>query len=38
MSAMRLPIPFAGRCLAFAGLPVAVDTLRARLDPRMWLR
>ena len=36
MSAMHLPVPFAGRSLASAGLLVTVDALCARLDG--WVR
>ena len=37
MSAMRLPLPFAGRNLAFAGLPATADVHHAGLDPRVRL-
>jgi len=36
MIAGNLPVPFAGRNLAFAGTPVTVDMRRAWLDP--WVR
>ena len=38
MSAAHLPVPFAGRSLAFAGLPVTVDVHHAWLDPQVRLR
>lgn len=38
MSAMHPPVPLAGLSLAIAGLPVTVNMLCARLDPRMRLR
>ena len=37
MSAVRLPLPFAGRSLAFAGLPVTVNVYHAWLDTRVRL-
>ena len=37
MSAVRLPLPFAGRSLAFGGLLVTVDVRHARLGPRVRL-
>ena len=36
MSALRPPLPFAGRNLTLAGLLVTVDALCARLD--RWVR
>lgn len=38
MRPVRVPVLFAGLNLAIAGLPVTVDTLCARLDPRVRLR
>ena len=37
MSAVRLPLPFAGRSLAFARLLVTVDVHHAWLDSRVRL-
>lgn len=38
MRPVRMPVPFAGLNLSIAGLPVTVNTLCARLDPRVRLR
>ena len=38
MSPLRLPVPFAGRSLAFAGILVTVDVHHAWLGPRVRLR
>ena len=37
MSPVRLPIPFAGWSLTFAGVLVTVDVHRAWLDPQVRL-
>ena len=38
MNPVRLPIPFAGRSLAFARILVTVDVRHAWLDPKVRLR